>query len=372
MSTPKEPQPYLIQFLSQSALAAGILFVPLVVKDMGGGGLSIGIVVAGYNTAYFLANMLGGRAGDIYPRRWIVRIGLLSASAAFLLQAVVIKEDAGIVPFALSRFIGGLAAGFFPNSLMAYVYEKTGKVGTFTSMGSMGWAAGMVLAGLAGSFSTVFLISTLLLATGFGVSMTLPPIGEKRMKIPLFPTELIKKNAVPYASLLLRHTAASMIWVTFPIFLTDLGATRFWVGIIYATNMTTQFTLMPFLDRFRSRTLAVTGFLFSILSFVSFTMARTWWEILPTQILLGSAWASLYVGILKCVLEKNDEKATVSGLVGSVLSLSGILGPIIGGPLSSVIGYRAVMVLAACVTGVALVIFAAGTKKRGRSEAQRG
>ena len=51
----------------------------------------------------------------------------------------------------------------------------------------------------------------------------------------------------------------------------------------------------------------------------------------PTQILLGVSWATLYVGSLKFVMERNVERATSTGLLNSVMSICAIIGPLIGG-----------------------------------------
>ncbi|MCD6461752.1 MAG: MFS transporter [Thermoplasmata archaeon] len=365
MSPSSRFQPLVIQFLSQTAVAASLLFVPLIVRDLGGRGIEMGLVVGGYNAAFLLGNIYGGRAGDIVPRRWVVRAGLLLATTAFSLQTLALVEGYPLWLFALSRILGGMTVGMFPNALLAFVYEDTGRVGLFTSAGSLGWGAGMLLAGVISFFPHVFLASTVLLAGAFLVAMTLSPIGEKRMDIPLFPWSLIKKNWRPYLALLIRHTGASMIWVTFPIYLSILGADRFWIGVTYAVNMATQFSLMPFLERFSPRNLVRSGLLLSSATFLVFTLVRTWWEMIPTQVMLGAGWAMLYVGTLRCVLDRNEEKATVSGIAGSVLSLSGIIGPLVGGPLSDIVGYKTVMAVASLMALGALAVFSGDGRETG-------
>ncbi|MCK4718492.1 MAG: MFS transporter [Thermoplasmata archaeon] len=353
MGTRAPPLPFYIQFLSQASLSASILFIPLVVRDWGGTGLSVGLVVAGYNLAFLVSNMASGRGADIYPRRWIVRTGLACSILAFLLQAMVVSTDS-LPLFAVARIMGGLAAGMFPNALLAFVYEGTGKVGVFTSRGSLGWAVGMFAAGIISLYSMVFLFSTLLFVVAFALSLRLEPLGEKGMRIPIFPWKLIKENKDVYGALLIRHTGASMIWVTFPIFMSDLGAAKAWIGMVYAANMLTQFFLMPFLDRFDPRKLVSTGLLVSCIVFLWFTTATTWWHLIPSNILLGTGWAMLYVGCLKLVMERNAEKATSSGVVASTIGMSGLIGPIIGGPLAGILGYSGVMYIASTMAVAAL------------------
>ncbi|MDG6221183.1 MAG: MFS transporter, partial [Candidatus Thermoplasmatota archaeon] len=312
-------RPMFIQLLTQAALSASILFVPLVVMDWGGSGLSVGLVVGGYNAAFMLSNMAAGRAADIYARRWIVRFGLVASIFAFLLQATVVSTGQNLEMFAIARIFGGLAAGIFPNAILAFVYEDSGKVGVFTSRGSLGWGLGMLTAGFIGFFPHIFLFSTLLFAAAFALSMTLHPLGHKGMKIPLFPVAVIKKNMETYGAILIRHTGASMIWVTFPLFMTDLGADKTWIGIIYASNMFVQFALMPFLDRYDPNKLITFGMALTILTILSFTLATSWEHLIPSNMILGAAWATLYVGSLKKVLGKTREKATSTGVLASVI-----------------------------------------------------
>jgi len=56
----------------------------------------------------------------------------------------------------------------------------------------------------------------------------------------------------------------------------------------------------------------------------------------PSQIVLGFAWSCLYVGSLKCVTETNDEKSTASGLLQSVIAVSGVIGPVIAAILYAI------------------------------------
>ncbi len=77
-----------------------------------------------------------------------------------------------------------------------------------------------------------------------------------------------------------------------------------------------------------------------------------------TQIVLGFSWATMYVGSLKFITEKNTETATAGGWFNSVTSLSSIVGPILGGFIAT-IGYDLTFVVAAAMALVALGVFAA-------------
>jgi DHA1 family quinolone resistance protein-like MFS transporter len=81
-------------------------------------------------------------------------------------------------------------------------------------------------------------------------------------------------------------------------------------------------------DRFECGQLISVGLGASAVTFFWIATATTIWDLFPSQVLLGFAWACLYVGSLKYVTERNEERSTASGLLQSSLSISGVFGPI--------------------------------------------
>jgi len=92
-------------------------------------------------------------------------------------------------------------------------------------------------------------------------------------------------------------------------------------------------------------------------TFFSFTLATSFWQIVPAQVLLGVSWALLYVGGLRYLMDRNVEKATVSGLFDSALSLSSIIGPLIGAFVISFGGYSTTMYLASVLAFIGFLLF---------------
>jgi len=85
---------------------------------------------------------------------------------------------------------------------------------------------------------------------------------------------------------------------------------------------------------------------------------------LGVQVLLGFSWATLYVGCLKVLTETNPETGTAGGLFNSVLSLSSILGPILGGVLAG--GALVLPMYAASgMSAAALSVYAVASRPRG-------
>ncbi|MFQ5910292.1 MAG: MFS transporter, partial [Thermoplasmata archaeon] len=167
-----------------------------------------------------------------------------------------------------------------------------------------------------------------------------------------------------YLSVLLRHSGANMIWVIFPLFLLGLGISMPLIGALYLVNAGTQFLVMQSIDRFNSVKLVLAGLVFSAVAFVSFTFASSFTELFPTQILLGLSFAMLYVGSLRFLMERNVERATSTGILGSVMGISAVIGPFFGGLISLSFGYEATMYAASMMTLIGIATFLPGLRQR--------
>ena len=349
-------QTYFAQFFSSASLFACGIFIPIVLeRQMNADSMLIGVVVTGYQTALFIASVIIGRAADIRGRRMFLRIGFAMATFGIFLQIIATS------PFVLLfvRILLGASAGMISSVLVAYfMYETKGKVGVFSSLGALGWGFGSIVAGIVGDATIIFAYSSGLMFVAAIAVFTLPKTDEVKHAVPLFPKRVFKENAAVYISVLVRHIGANFIWVTYPIFLMDvLGADYFWVGVIYGTNAISQFIVMRGLDEYNSTMLVRAGLAMSAITFLLFSMAQNFFEIIPLQIILAISWSALYVGSLKYVTERSPEKATSMGWLQGMISIAGILGPLLGGYLDLEIGYRNTILIAMFLSIAGLAIF---------------
>jgi MFS family permease len=368
-----------IQFSIFASIFASIVFVPLFASELGASEFEIGIVVAGYGIAAFVASALFGRIADMYGRRRLIQIGFLAASIAMALQIIPGNWQSLL----FIRILVGICIGIFPGALTAYAFESGMKMGKFASYGSLGFGIGAFIAGFAAFtwywrektasiFIPIFGASAILFIICFFISLKLPFVRDVKMKVPLLPLKVIKNNFPAYMSVLLRHTGACAIWLIFPLFIASLqpfsskGEAFFWVGAVHAANGVGQFLFMQFLDKYRSTALLTAGFAVSACVFLSFTLCTNVWQLLLTQIPLAFSWACMYVGALKYVVERNIERATSTGLLQSTISLASVIGPLIGGALAGFVvavsnnvleGYKSTMYFAAGMAVTALVLF---------------
>ena len=351
-------RPEAIQLLSSAGTFGPIILVPIILsEDFGVSKGVIGIVVGVFATASFLSSYACGRAADIYGRRIVLLLGLGLSSVVTLLHVLTLWLDS-LHLFVVARILLGFSAGMFPAALLAYAYETNSKMGKFSSWGAAGWGLGSLGIGMFGAlYEWAFFYCAIILTVSFGIALTLPFPKERRMHVPKFPIRVIRENAPVYAAMLVRHTGANMIWVTYPLFLISVGANEALVGAVYAVNAFSQFMIMNFIDRFDPPLLVAYGIGASAVTFLIFALTDHYWEVIPAQVLLASSWASLYVGSLRYVMGKSAERATATGLLAGMMSISGILGPLIGGFTAAAIGFRSTMLAASAMAVVAMVVF---------------
>lgn len=333
-------------------------------EELGIGDTEIAIVAAIFAATMFISSYYFGRASDFYGRRIFLYIGLIACSITFFLQIFIWD----FWSYLIFRVLTGICMGIFPAALIAYVHESKRKLGSFSSFGALGWLMGMIVSGVIAYYlflRSVFIFSSLLFIIAFIIALKLPSIKHIPIEVPLFPKHIIKKNLAVYLGLLIRHSGAHMMWVFWPLYLLSLGANFFWVGIIQSINAVTQFLVMFFIsDRIKSDKSILIGLLLSGLTFLSFTLAQDYIQLLPTQVFLGMSWAFMYVGAIRYVNERSEERGTATGILNSVISISSVIGSMLAILIIYLVGdYRWVILAAAAMAFTGLIVFSIFNKK---------
>jgi len=337
-------------FLANAAMSISVIFIPLLAQDLGAGSMMTGAIVSVYGLMSLISFYVFGWVADRRGRLFLIRCGMAVSALAFLAQLWAVTD----VSLLAVRALCGFAIGIFYSALVMYGVDGGAGIGRFTSYESLGWAAGTLAAGIIASFDRIFAISALLFLLGFFSSLGLAPAKEKRVKVPLLPFDIIKRNWGIYVPFLLRDTGAFAIWAFFPIFLADLGASMFWVGVLFFMNTGSQFVFKQYVDDYDNRILFRVGLAVSALVFFLYAAAPSFWWLIPVQIVLGFAWSTLSVGAMGQLTQKNHEKATVIGLFSSGRSFARILGPLIAGILVLAGGFPLLMAFAGASTLVGL------------------
>jgi len=344
-----------VNFLLNLAAYASIIFMPLYAESLGASNLQVGFVMAAYGMAYFVSALFFGRQSDIHGRVIFIRCGLGLAAVAYALQVIapnpmVLLAIRGIIGFCL-----GLTAG----AMMAYAYETGGRIGSFASFGPLGWLSGSLAAAVLRDYEALFIVSAATTALAFLMSLTLREEQQTRHRVvaALLPMATIWANRKIYLPFFLRHLGATAIWAIFPLFLAGLGASLLWIAILSAISMVTQFIVMRFVQRFNPERLFSVGLLTSALAFCIYGLAGHYLQIIPAQIVLAIAWSCLFVGAVTYLLVRNTERGTAVGLLYSTDQLAGGLGPLLGGALSQLWGFRSVMYFGIGLTATSFVAY---------------
>lgn len=354
-----------IQVMAGAASLAAFTYVPILARDvLGLSEFYVTLLVGSYGAAGFVSSYIFGRAGDIYGRRIILRFGLLMGTVSFGLICLASNPEILFIV----RTLNGFAIGMYPGALAAYAYDSKMKMGRFASFGALGWGFGTVLAGYAAGFNIyyAFLVSSLFFMVAFASALTLPTVQEIQIDVPRFPVETIRQNAPVYLAVLIRHSSAFALWTLWPLFLLDLGGDLFTIGLVQATNSIAQVVFMiGITDRMEKRHLLPLGLLSTGVTFAWFALVTNIYQIFPAQVLLGFSWACLYVGALKYVTEENEERATASGILTSVMSMAQIIGPAIAAVLYAIWpGYTAILLFGVGMSVIASLVFMVANRRR--------
>lgn len=358
-----------IQLFTYASLAITSLAMPLYARDLGATTAFIGFIGAGYGLASFLSNTVFGRAGDRFDRRLLLLAAFLASAFTGLLQFLATSPTM----FLAARFFFGLTIGMISPTLSAYVYDVKRPLGKFTSYNALGWLLASLLivavaeAGEAAnpppflsSLNALFLLAVLFCLVGFFLSLGLKPM-RLGINVPLFPRELLRRNLHVYLSVFIRHFGAASIWVIYPIYIIELGGSVAMVGWVHIVNMVFQVLVYRNVEQVRrlasAQTLIAIGLVLSAATFLSFTFAQNAWQLLPLQAPLGVSFACLWLGSMKEILERNEERATATGLLNASMNLSNVAGPLAGGLIAAALGFHATMYFATTATVLSFVLF---------------
>ncbi len=296
----------------------------------------------------FFSSFLFGRLGDIYGRKKIIMWGFFISGIVLFCHNFI--QNIHTVFF--FRGLAGLSIGMIPGSIVALAWGNS--LGWFSGFGSLGYTLGNFLPGILKNNFLIFTVASLFCLFGFIFSFFTKE-DKKKLDVPLFPYQVIQKNLGVYLPFFIRHSAAQAIWAIFPIYLAELGANKFYIGLLYAINPFAQFIFMILMEKANCEKLILMGIICSSLTFLGYGLSPNWQVMIFLQVLLGFSWATLYLGSIKYLLKNNLEQATASGFLNSVVGLSGIVGPLLGG-IIVIFGIRVLLFTSAILSFLAFFI----------------
>ncbi|MDD4876967.1 MAG: MFS transporter [Dehalococcoidales bacterium] len=338
----------LITLLSNLALETSAIFLPLFAQDNGASTFQIGIMGSAYGISNAVSSLIFSREADKGRGPLLVRISLGIAVLAFIMQSIVDNP----IQLILIRALIGFCFGISSAALVAYNFAGGRSTGQFASLGSLGWLIGAILAIFFYDYQTLFRFSAASCSLAFIISLTLKARYSPTILRPdIF--KVIRRNIRIYLPFLFRQLGANMVWVILPLFFASIGANKTWIAILSGINTGGQFIFMMFVEKIRESRLFIIGLLVSAAIFLAYSQVDNYLYLIPIQIILSFAWSSLYVGSLLLLLKNNTEKATSTGLLITIISISATIGPILGGFITQNFGYEILMYVALtlCLVG---------------------
>lgn len=331
------------------------------------------IIIGFLTTFYFVMNSVSSISGGIIVDKYGWVRGVLIASLLLLSISDFItplyKDGLYLI---IVRMIQGFSTGAIiplSNLIGSRLMGAGEGIGTVSMFGSMGFATSGIfggyiveLLGYGGSFILCGFITliplVLLLLIDSGVYSD---IRGSRIEF----KELIKFPAtiwVIYIAYSLRFVAAGGIWSFFSLFLYDLGADNYWIGIIHSVNTVTQILLFRLIGKYsEGKGLRVfeLGLLMTSIVFIGYYLSLNYIHVIPLQVMLALSWVLLYLGANVYIIENTAEsqRATGLGALQMFNALSWIIGATVNGYVSELSGsYKTYIFASIFITLIGLFI----------------
>ncbi|HID62733.1 MAG TPA: MFS transporter [Anaerolineae bacterium] len=145
------------------------------------------------------------------------------------------------------------------------------------------------------------------------------------------------------------------------------------VGVMLGVNRLIRIPSNPLagalLDRWGRRRLFIFGMLLGVLSTASYGLVRGFWPFLLSRLVWGIAWTLINVGGMAMVLDVSTRlnRGRLTGLYNTWLWAGFAFGPLVGGFLVDIIGFRLAMLTCAGLTAVGLAVVGIALPETARS-----
>jgi DHA1 family multidrug resistance protein-like MFS transporter len=145
--------------------------------------------------------------------------------------------------------------------------------------------------------------------------------------------------------------------------ITDVGDITRWSGLLLSGPFMVSFLATPVWgalgDRYGQKLMVVRALIGSALAYVGMALAQTVGTLFMWRLALGGVSGFLAAGMaLVSVTVPDGERGYALGLLQSVIPAAGLIGPLCGGVLADLIGYRAIFYVVGAVCALGGVVAA--------------
>ena len=321
-----------------------------------------------------IGSVFFGALSDNRTRRPLL-FGILATSAVATGALALLFPPSGILLLVFLR--GLMGAGLIP-IMMAMVSQVSSactrgrNLSLISSSRSMGFLLGMFIAGFLLEelgFSTSFLLLTSLLLLALFFLFFLPkeekasPSSRGRGSY-LEVIALLRRKGLTglYLATILRQIGISGVAALIFVYMASLRISASTMGMVSASNALVQVLGMllfgQLTDRVSRKVLFISGFGLSVLVPLLFVFAESAWGMLAGHLTLGLAFSSLYVGSTAYIgdLSPAERQGGMLGLFESSRGVGGVLGPLVAGVMTPVVGFRGMFLTMAGIATIGLIL----------------
>lgn len=341
---------FAILFFSLFATITGVGIVvpllPVYAKELGAGGLYIGMIFGAFSVSRTLFLPYFGRKSDQKGRKPFIVIGLLGYSliAVAFIFASSINLLIGI------RLVQGIASAMIMPAVLAYIGDITPEnqegftMGLFNMSIFMGLSFGPVAGGMIHdvfSLNVSFLCMGILSLIGFSLSLwLLPPTTEEQtIRRGEAPSEwwpiLRDRDIAGLFAFRFTYTACiGIIWSFLPIFAdTEFSLSSSEIGILVMLGVFVsgliQTPMGMLADRSDKKAMVIIGGLITCGAMASFIRAQGFWSLFLTNILFGLGGGISTASHSALTVQKGS-KTKAMGTVMSLMTVAHSMGMMTG------------------------------------------
>ena len=155
--------------------------------------------------------------------------------------------------------------------------------------------------------------------------------------------------------------AMELVFLLSPLFMKNLGATIFEIGLVYSiSGLGTAFLAIPgglLSDKIGQKVVIIISLILCAISSFLFTLSNTWMILIPLMLIFRSS-QSLNLPARNTFISNNTDNKNRAGIFGIMelgFPIGGALGPLLGGLLIDIMGWNFTFYMVTAVSLLSIV-----------------
>ena len=180
-----------------------------------------------------------------------------------------------------------------------------------------------------------------------------------------------------YISTILRQMAIHGAFSLLAVYMALVGIPPRFIGLVSAMNTGTQVVALLFFgrlaDRVGRRRVFMLGFALSTLTPCLFALSSHIGMMIAGYVTLGLSFSSLYIGSAAYIGDRvpASRQGTMMGLYETSRGLGGVLGPLVAGSITPLVGYRRMFLVMGGIAALGFLLMLLRRRDRIAEEAAR-